>query len=470
MKNCIYLLLGFLMFGTQAWGDTNAKVTGKISNPKEEDIRLEMYMDLITFEQMRFTSYIEEDGSFEFNIDLREPVAATIYHSNGSIVVYVEPGDHLQLTMDGWDMINTVVFKGDGADNNTYLTAASLRYQQYSDDFLIYKMTRMMPEEFKNFLDTIRQKKLAYYYTQKDKRNFSTQFQDYALADIEYWWAHLQMRYPWEHAFYNDIEEPMKVPESYYDFLEEVPFEIDGAVTNIQYNYFIGSYLTYHNNKERIAAAKSHREYKLPPFRGAEKFLSGKPLYYIMANELYIKCKERDTYKIGNDMKRFMDNCPYDEYKEIVYSEFKKHNGLTAGAEAPDFTLVDESGKTISLSDFRGKVVYIDFWATWCPPCTYALLKSNDLKQEFEGKDVVFLYISLDSDMGSWRRFLNRHRPGGVHVFAKGRYKSEVAGDYTVRGLPAYFLIDKDGNLARIPAKGSTDPGLVEEINEVLAK
>ena len=178
----------------------------------------------------------------------------------------------------------------------------------------------------------------------------------------------------------------------------------------------------------------------------------------------------QQTYTIGNDVRRFLEESSYENYNGLVRSEYRKADGLEAGSPAPDFSLVNTNNEVVSLNDFKGKVVYVDFWATWCVPCTYEIMRSKDLKKKFQGREVVFLYISLDTNSDSWRNFLSKHKLQGVHLFARNVYNSDVATQYGVRGLPSFFLIDKSGNLARVPAKRSSEPGVVTEINEVLSR
>ncbi|MEJ7660536.1 MAG: TlpA disulfide reductase family protein [Hymenobacter sp.] len=72
----------------------------------------------------------------------------------------------------------------------------------------------------------------------------------------------------------------------------------------------------------------------------------------------------------------------------------RAHLALATGRPAPDFTLPDASGRPVALRSLRGKVVYLDFWATWCAPCLAEMPASRALRQRFAGRDVVFLYVS----------------------------------------------------------------------------
>jgi peroxiredoxin len=120
---------------------------------------------------------------------------------------------------------------------------------------------------------------------------------------------------------------------------------------------------------------------------------------------------------------------------------------------APDFTLKDLGGKTIKLSQFKGKVVLVNFWATWCPPCVFEMPSLEALHGKYKGKGLVVLGISLDDEPA-------RDVPGFLAKFKKERGVKItyplVVGDESVgdafggiRGIPTTFLIDRKGNIAK---------------------
>ena len=137
---------------------------------------------------------------------------------------------------------------------------------------------------------------------------------------------------------------------------------------------------------------------------------------------------------------------------------------------APAFRLLDVAGNAVALQDFRGKVVYVDFWFSACTPCLAEAPAAARLKRRFLGKDVVFLYISTDVVMDTWRAAIVKHQlngPNSVHLFdPEGRHAVRA---YKVRGFPTYFLIGRDGNiLQREAPRPSAGRATIQAIEQAL--
>lgn len=140
------------------------------------------------------------------------------------------------------------------------------------------------------------------------------------------------------------------------------------------------------------------------------------------------------------------------------------------GKPAPAFTYPDVNGKNVSLSDFKGKVVLIDIWATWCGPCVREVPALKKLEEELKGKDVVFMGISIDDAKSKqkWLDFVEKEQLHGVQL--NTAYDGKLLNDYSVTGIPRFIVIDKKGNVAVESAPKPSNPALKEMIEKELVE
>lgn len=122
------------------------------------------------------------------------------------------------------------------------------------------------------------------------------------------------------------------------------------------------------------------------------------------------------------------------------------------GKPAPPFTFMDINGKKYSLSDFKGKVVYLDIWASWCGPCKQQIPAAKELEERYKGKDVAFVAVSIDQSEEAWKKCIAALNPAGVQIHASGD-NGTFAKDYGVVSIPRFYLIDKKGNIISPDAK-----------------
>jgi peroxiredoxin len=117
---------------------------------------------------------------------------------------------------------------------------------------------------------------------------------------------------------------------------------------------------------------------------------------------------------------------------------------IAVGQVVPDFTLKDMEGRSVTLSDYRGKVVFLNFWATWCPPCREEMPAMERLNAVFEGKDFVMLAVNTEKDIETVRAFL-KQSPHSFTVLLD--QQATVQNLYGVFRFPETFLLDKEGRL-----------------------
>lgn len=141
-----------------------------------------------------------------------------------------------------------------------------------------------------------------------------------------------------------------------------------------------------------------------------------------------------------------------------------------AGGVAADFTYPDVNGKNVSLSDFKGKVVLIDVWATWCGPCKQEIPHLKKLEEEMKGTDVVFLGVSVDEarNKQKWMDFIEKEGLGGIQLFADGW--SKITKDYRINGIPRFIVIDRKGNVVSFDAPRPSNPMLKKMLETELKK
>jgi cytochrome c biogenesis protein CcmG/thiol:disulfide interchange protein DsbE len=115
---------------------------------------------------------------------------------------------------------------------------------------------------------------------------------------------------------------------------------------------------------------------------------------------------------------------------------------VNADAIAPDFTLPTHDGTEITLSHLKGKVVYLDFWASWCGPCRQSFPWLNELRAKNSPEDLQIIAVNLDSDQALAKKFLSK-LPANFTVAYDP--KGTVAEAYQLPGMPTSFLIDRNG-------------------------
>lgn len=152
-------------------------------------------------------------------------------------------------------------------------------------------------------------------------------------------------------------------------------------------------------------------------------------------------------------------------------NEFVKHidsrlrSVLTAGMEAPDIVMTDRDGNTRRLSDLRGKVVLIDFWASWCRPCRMENPNVVRLYQQFHDKGFEIFSVSLDNNREAWlKAIVDDHLDWPNHVSDLHGWSSAGGRLYGIQSIPATVLVDKEGKILARNLRGKELENKLQEI------
>ena len=141
------------------------------------------------------------------------------------------------------------------------------------------------------------------------------------------------------------------------------------------------------------------------------------------------------------------------------------------GAEAPNFTLIDMEGNEVSLNSLRGKVVFLDFWATWCPPCRNSLPHTQALSQHEKTKsgDLVVLAVNAREDVDKVKKFMQDNNYSFRVLLDKD---GKVLDSFKVRGIPTFVLIDREGKVAwvQVGFMPGSEKAMEEAVSQALGQ
>lgn len=137
----------------------------------------------------------------------------------------------------------------------------------------------------------------------------------------------------------------------------------------------------------------------------------------------------------------------------------------TAIGVSPSFSLTDIDGKTVSLSDFKGQYVFVDFWASWCGPCRKENPHLVEAYQKYHDQGLEIIGISLDDKKANWLKAIEADKLPWVHLSDLKGWQSDLAIEYGIKSIPMNFLVDRDG---KIIAKDLRGEALAELLASIL--
>ena len=378
------------------------------------------------------------------------PDVYSLYKGWNTYRAYVEPGDHLTLEEDKY---GNVSFKGDekAVLRNNLLSKVLVLQDQYTH----YRREVL---RCKSEGKTCTKKEINFDETKKKLTNLMDDFlkKNQGVTPSFERFLKLNQKY---FEILNTINFPQYARKTFHQYTADEIKMMDECTKDAQYSeaclsfpyrQVLKAYVEYLRISDPLHKCKYGKDFVKNELALSEYFKGESVRNFVDANNLAaisFECaKEASLVEAVNQLKA---------HKDYVLSTIKmgqeRLSKLTQDpVEFPAFTGEDVNGKQISLKDFRGKYVLIDVWATWCGVCQGEFKYTNAMEPYFEGKDVVFLGVSVDkeSDHDKWVKNIDDKELKGIQINLKDPNEREsFTRQLGVTGYPHYALIDPNGKL-----------------------
>ncbi len=422
-----------------------AVISAEVHNPAGDQAEVYYITNVINNQREEFVAPLDTNNAFELRFPLDVAREVYVHVPRRTVRLYLEPGARIHLVFDAEDLNDPVVMSGDNTAESAFLQAlqadVSSRYGMMT---VFNKAGEKGPEAFRDYVGTFYREAIDYLegFARFDELN--PDFLFLVRTHILYEKYRYLVDYPMARAFFGPEGEEVDMSDDYFDFLLDEALFDDAFTVSRHYFSFLNSYISYRMEQYPMDDELSHAARR---FAMAKASLDGKSRDMVLAESVISALNFGDFDEAVSLYTRFMQLDPHEEVAAIASGEYEIVMALSPGRPAPGFQLTDINGEEVSLEDFRGKVVYLDFWASWCGPCLQQIPHAKQLKKRIAGRDdLVFLYVSVDMDKNAWRRAVSQHDIQGVHLHVEG-FGHEVPSSYNLKGVPTFYLIGRDGNI-----------------------
>ena len=422
------------------------------------------YNTIFPFKQTKLNIFFDRDTTEIIKLEVNHQVSVNFFTANSFASCYALPRDTLDIFIDldaSKKIRDNIKFKGKTASISDYLTKVKVNTSSAPNP-------NESVDEYNNRVDTLTNKGLTALYTFNRKEPLPGWYVKMEETEIQYSGARdkisqFSQLYMWYGQYKprpaNFIDKlgiliynpEAKFSESYYDLLSIVStnkydtlLAPQNRTTEIFYKFvkenlrFAQKYL--HSEIRDLFIAQRIGSF-LTTNAAKEALTTNDGSYFQNADSLinYAK-KELTNTTLLNTLLTYQK----DQIRIAEETEF-----LKPGTLAPDFKLTDLDGGTVRLSDFKGQLVCLNFWATWCSPCIKSIPEKNQLLKKYKMNGIVFINVCVDSDNEKWTNLIRENDFRGVHLICKGDWINSLYKSYNITGIPHYVLVDKNGGVIK---------------------
>ncbi len=462
MKKNILLCFLPLLTVSGLFAQSPVSIYGKIANAKQDSITLQFYPPLSNSAKV-YKSKIDKQGNFLFNFSL--PSCLIGYLGNWQL--FIAPNDNFSMAYDATKKDETPKFTGGkGAKENAFFAEMN---KKLSLRLLYNRMKNATPDAFLQFADSLANAMLKKYEEAAQNTKFSEDFDFHFKNYVFYGVANAKL-YAGSYMRYFQPDKQIEIPANYYTFLAQTKLQADSLMENPNYQEFVSSYISNrYEFLKKEAQSKTNKDYIKEQYQLANILLKGEVGDFVRAKLIKDGLEYADWQKSEQLYHEEKANFPQSKFLAPLTEIYEELKRLAPGQPAPLFTFKDIEGKEVSLSDFKGKVVYLDIWASWCGPCIAEIPHAKKLKERMKDKDIVFLYVTIDEDEKAWKDMVKNKEMEGVHLISEGGWASKINKLYGVNGVPTYFLIGKDGKIFNNRPPRPSSPEIDKELEKALA-
>ena len=441
------LLCAFLLYLNNLSFSQNVTITGKAPAYEGEEISVLIYDDYLSYTEKELAnSKIDDEGNFKLTFDIASTTYAKISINETVKTLYIEPGSKYEIIFPSGNAGNPQIpDKQSGkpieivnADDNE-LNRLISNFDSSFSDFTIEHYPLLIKGGGKAEVDS---------FIVITKAKYSNINNSYFNTHIHYNFASIEQL---------TLKNKKKLLEERYILSQPV------MSNHKEYMDFITSYFTNHllmlslsqDGQGIRTEINENKNYQgLMNIMGNDNLLANGTLRELILLKGLYEVFYNPDFKQGNILD-ILDSIAVKskiaEHQKIAKNIMTLLTKLIPGSKAPAFELFDLQNKLIKLSDFKGKYVYLDFWATWCAPCLKEMRVLQKLSDKYKGQ-IEFVSISVDRDFSTMKKFLEKNDYSWTFLHYGG-YK-KVKSDYNIKSIPAYFLIDAEGFFKQSPAEG----------------